>query len=157
DMTAAVDSLATFQDLSVRVSRAGVIAIEPGIDITSYSGFHGSAPVGTFASGTLDPQGQYVANLSKCSLNFFTISTSYARPPFASTAGCFTLLAWSGSQERVACIASSSAGNTVEIVDLNEATAMAKPSPVGGTYTYLEGDAFERRRIFSATGNWFAF
>jgi hypothetical protein len=78
--------------------------------------------------------------------------------PLTTTAGCPIFLGWAKQQERLACVAdlTEASGSEVRIFEL-AASTLLPPTIVRGDYQYSQGEAYARRRAFSAQGNWFAF
>lgn len=77
--------------------------------------------------------------------------------PAAVASGCTTLLAWSPSSERVACLAGSE-GGSIDVFGFDAQTsALTPPLAVEGDYLYDSELASFRRRVLSARGQHLAF
>jgi hypothetical protein len=124
----------------------------------------------TFVDGSPvpDPAGIYVATVLGDQLTLYLSNPEGNNPvasPWTQTSGCGLLLAWAGSKERIACVSppvvgdagSSADPHTVVAFDITAGSkTTTQVGPVKGVYAYPIGNAKERRRLFSPSGEWLA-
>lgn len=121
-------------------------------------------PLGiTHDYGYLSPSGRHSAR--KVSADGIEKLQIYdAKPglaPVPETSDCPSFLGWSkesDGKELLACVgnATDTTPDTIRIFEL-PSTASLLSIPVKGSYDYTPDTAYQRRRAFSANGNWFAF
>jgi WD40 repeat protein len=152
----------------------GFFAIDPdGPYLDFYNAGTGGTP-NQYGDAVADPASQYVARARAGQLQLFPTAAATgiletSAPPNQSS-GCSTVLAWASQRERIACLSSvppaaidggtsdaSSGASVVRIFDLNPSPVVISPADVRGSYDYPADDAFEKRRMFSPSGDWFAF
>lgn len=91
-----------------------------------------------------------------------SLQRSYEEPlqPFAtvvaSLPGCNALLAWSPTDDRLACVSDGAEGGNLRVYELRDAV-LSPSRPVEGSYVYSETQARLRPRAFSPSGRWLLF
>lgn len=110
------------------------------------------------------PSGQYVAVSREVSgedgagtARGVDVYANNGQDPVATAESCPALLAWSGTNEQIACLADGPGGTSTIFIHQFATANPPLTSEVKGNYQYLEGQAFEQRRAFSDQGTRFAF
>jgi hypothetical protein len=132
----------------------------PSLDFYAVSGSYPTRTAHGFQA--IAPSGRYTGRANDDgNLELFRPidpSTNPEAVPWTSAPGCPMLLAWAEGRERIACVAGVDEGGEVRIFDVGPDGKLITPATVVlGAYTYDENTAFERRRAFSPSGNWFVF
>jgi hypothetical protein len=110
------------------------------------------------------PSGRYVARQQEGVLAVFLPTQDSSDPdaaPHLTSAGCEQLIGWAEQRERVACTRSSQdqeSGSSIAIFTIDpEADTVSNAVALRGDYSYPEIRPSIRHRLFSPSGNRFAF
>ncbi len=110
------------------------------------------------ARAAFSPSGRYVASVASSQLEVFAATSEEPLP--ASDSDCGALLAWSSTEDKVACIRNTEGGGEIRLFSVQQdGERLAPPSVLPGDYKglYFESSAEQRRRLFSPRGRYFAF
>jgi hypothetical protein len=110
------------------------------------------------------PSGRYVARQQEGALALFLPAQDSSPPdatPHLTSAGCEQLIGWAEQRERVACTRSAQSletGTRVAFFNIDpEADTVSNAVALRGEYSYPEITPSVRHRLFSPSGNRFAF
>lgn len=128
-------------------------------DIYPIAPIQGTARFVHFERTALSPSGRFVADNPPAK---DLVIYGAAEPEDAARAQlpnvCGALLAWANDTERLACVTTTDQGGEVRIFDFDESTNDLSHSLTAlGDYTFSPNIASGRRRIFSPSGDLFAF
>lgn len=142
----------------------GFYAVETQGPALEYLGFTGTLLEQTpsfafFGDAVQDPAGHFAAKLKGESLEIYDLSPGIPpnKRPITSANGCTALLAWASQTERLACVTQTSAGTDVQIFRLASDGKSLLGAAVTESSDYPVGIAKIQKRVFSNSGNWFAF
>jgi hypothetical protein len=143
---------------SAQLSEAagGVFVSDPESGSLQFFPRDGSAPSAHASAAVLGPSGAFVGLARDGALQAFrpfepSAPANSASAPFASAAGCDSLLAWAQDPERIACAASLEGDQRLALFELGDDGALS------GSALPLEGLApGGQRRALSRSGRWFA-
>jgi hypothetical protein len=131
-------------------------------------------------ANVIDPQGAYTAATAGGALSLYRADGGVSNPAAATVAVCPQLLAWSGAQERLACVADVQASTPpsthgeIHVIDWPDTSRPPSSVTVSGfceknsnpisnsscsasEYDYTQARAFGQRRLFSPNGRFLAF
>jgi hypothetical protein len=108
---------------------------------------------------TISPSGRYLARVTEPNLELFPAekSSSLTAPADEVQASCDAILAWAQGRETIAC-ATSEDGGRVSLFDVNTAAnSLGQRRLVIGNYAIPKGSQTQQWRVFSKSGERFAF
>jgi hypothetical protein len=134
----------------------GVFVSDPGSNSLEFFPSTGEAPSAQASAAVVAPSGAFVGLARDGALQVFRPlqSSALADPasvPFASAAGCDSLLAWGQVRQRIACAASVEGAAALALFEVGSDGALSSSTlPLAGL------GASGQRRAFSQSGRWFA-